>query len=342
MKKSILPTVSAIIATRNRPEDLAEALMSLLNQSYPPSEVIVIDDSRSHSSKVIINSLSLKFLQAGSDLKYVLGDGDGLPAARNLGLSISKGDAVLFLDDDVLLDQDVVGAIVSFLGYDSSVSGVQPKILHTAFDLKKNSLFERLQNATFKVFMLSYIKNDSLSVRRSGASVFPDELTKVIYTQRLLGCCCCYKRDSIRGMLFDTNLKLWAYGEDLDFSYRVYKKNIRSLCALPNIKVVHKTSATARLQRKTQIYMKTIYSFYVFFKDVFDYSALNLSAFLWRLAGQLIINIGVLIVRRKPTQEWWEPIYLVKSYLYAFLNLYKIKEGNLLFFNKQFKGGPVF
>ena len=80
--------------------------------------------------------------------------------------------------------------------------------------------------------------------------------------------------------------------------------------------------------------MTTIYWFYVFFKDVFESSVLNLSAFLWALTGNLIFVTGGLIVKRKPKHEWWSLIYLLRAYIFAFRNLKEILIVRLDFFNK--------
>jgi glucosyl-dolichyl phosphate glucuronosyltransferase len=136
---------------------------------------------------------------------------------------------------------------------------------------------------------------------------------------------------------FDTNLKRWGFMEDLNFSYRVYKKYPQSLYAVPSAKIIHKASKEARMPNRTSIYMTTIYWFYVFFKDVFENSVLNLIAFLWALTGNLVAVTGGLIVKRKPKHEWWTLIYLLKSYITAFRNLRNILMHRLEFFNKKLK-----
>jgi len=124
-----LPRVSVIVPTRDRSKDLADLLQTILNQSHPPIEVIIIDDSPVGSSKQVAVSFSSKFESVGCKLKYVEGSGDGLPAARNLGVENSEGDAIFFLDDDTLLGQNVVSALATFFKEETVALGVQPKIL---------------------------------------------------------------------------------------------------------------------------------------------------------------------------------------------------------------------
>ena len=325
--------VSVVIPTRDRPRDLADLLKTLLDQSLLPFEVIIVDDSPKHSSREVSDSFVSKFKSVGCKLVYFTGSGIGLPAARNLGIKVFKGDAILFLDDDTLLDQNALNIVATFFSHNHDVLGIQPIIMPKTE--KINSLtMVKLENAFFKAMMLTDHQENTLKVRRSGASIFPSSLTKAIRVQRLSGCCC-YKREVFNEFCFDTNLKRWGFMEDLDFSYRVYKKYPQSLYAVPSAKIIHKESKEARLPNRTSIYMITIYWFYVFFKDVFSNSVLNLVAFLWALTGNLTYNLGGLLIKRKSKNEWWRLIYLLDSYATALGNLKNIRMLKLEFFNKD-------
>jgi len=328
-----LPRVSVIVPTRDRPRDLADLLLTIINQTYPPLEVIIVDDSPGDSAKQVVDSFSSKFKFINCRLKYVKGSGDGLPAARNLGVKLSNGDAILFLDDDTLLGRNVIGALATFLRDDPVALGVQPKILSSTREFS-SGLKEKFENAVYKVLMLTYREENRQAVRRSGADVFAYNLTKVISAERLSGCCFCLKREVFKSLKFDENLKRWGFMEDLDFSYRVYKKNPQALYLIPYAKVIHKGSVEGRLPSKVRIHMMIIYWFYVFFKDVFEGSILNLLAFLWALLGNLAATIGGLIIKRKTKIEWWTLIYMFESYVFTFKHLTSIKRGNLEFFNR--------
>lgn len=332
-----LPRVSVVVPTRDRPKDLDDLLLTILDQSCSPFEVIIVDDSTVGSVKQIVDSLSSKFRPISCALKYVKGSDDGLPAARNMGVKICEGDAILFLDDDTLLEKNVISALATFIGDNSKAMGVQPEILSPERNIRSDGLAEKFGNAIYKATMLTYDDENRLAVRKSGMSIFPNSLTKVITAQRLSGCCCCYKREVLTRLSFDNNLKRWGFMEDLDFSLRVYKAYPQSLYAIPHVKIIHKRSENARLPTKLSVYMTTTYWFYVFFKDVFDGSILNLIAFLWALTGNLACILGGLIIKRKPAYKMWQIVYLINSYFYAFKHLKEIKRRNMDFFNKQLK-----
>jgi GT2 family glycosyltransferase len=334
--------LSIIIPTRNRPRDLEALLHSILHQTWFPFEVIIIDDSDNDLTKKVVKKYETEFTKIGSKLKYIKGPKDGLPAARNLGIKFAEGDLIFFLDDDTLLEKNVIQTLILFFKNNPKALGVQPQILNIggadSYSKHPSSHFE---NAIYKVLMLTYSAENKLGVRRSGMSIFPSILSRVITAQRLSGCCFCVKREIFTKFKFDENLKRWAYMEDLDFSYRVYKKNPGSLFAIPYAKVFHKHSQEGRISLKKTIYMSIIYWFYIFFKDFFEASILNLLAFMCALAGNLIVTTGGLLIKRKPKREWWNLIWLLAAYIIAFKNLRSILEYNLEFINKRFfiKGG---
>lgn len=330
-----LPEVSVVIPTRGRPKDLANLLLTILNQNHPPFEVTIVDDSSVASSKNVAVSFKSEFESAGCKLKYVVGSNDGLPAARILGVDVSEGEVILFLDDDTLLDRNVVCALGAFLRDNPVAVGVQPKISSPTENINGNELAKKFRNAFYKSLMLSYYTKNKRALRRSGVGVFANNPTEVISVQILSGCCCCYRHEVFDELSFDINLKRWGFMEDLDFSYRVYMKNPGSLYAIPYAKIIHNSSGEARLPTKQRIYMTTIYWFYVFFKNIFEGSILNLIAFLWALTGNLVVNVGGPITNRKPKREWWSLIFLLGSYATAFKNLRNILMQRLEFFNKN-------
>jgi Glycosyltransferases involved in cell wall biogenesis len=94
--------VSVIIPTFNRPILLAEAVRSILDQTFRSLEIIIIDngsDSEHWDELFRIgnshDSINLVRLQSNKGPGY----------ARNIGISKSKGDWILFLDDDDILSR---------------------------------------------------------------------------------------------------------------------------------------------------------------------------------------------------------------------------------------------
>ncbi|WP_371803553.1 glycosyltransferase family 2 protein [Candidatus Lokiarchaeum ossiferum] len=94
-KSRTYPLTSVIIPTHNRPYTLKRAIKSVLSQTYPNIEVIVINDHSSSDLSEISRSMNDERVNF-----YDLEGKKGAQAARNLGISIAKGEFIAFLDDD--------------------------------------------------------------------------------------------------------------------------------------------------------------------------------------------------------------------------------------------------
>lgn len=88
---------SVIIPTYNRPEAVLRLLQSLSNQTLPPSsfEVIVVDDGSTRNTDCLKNP-ELPF-----QYHYVRQINQGATIARNTGVAHSRGQILVFIDDDV-------------------------------------------------------------------------------------------------------------------------------------------------------------------------------------------------------------------------------------------------
>ena len=87
-KRSRMPAASVIIPCYNSAKYLGEAIESVLTQSWPDFEIIIIDDGSTCDPRV----------------HYIYQENKGLSGARNTGIRHSSGKYVAFLDaDDVFL-----------------------------------------------------------------------------------------------------------------------------------------------------------------------------------------------------------------------------------------------
>ncbi|MEW6367512.1 MAG: glycosyltransferase [Acidobacteriota bacterium] len=97
--------VSVVIPTFNRPVLLGEAVRSVLVQTAPVHEIVVVDDHSDPSCRIDLDSL--RRLDPRVKL-HRLPQRRGAAAARNHGIEASGGDFLIFLDDDDLLDPRMV------------------------------------------------------------------------------------------------------------------------------------------------------------------------------------------------------------------------------------------
>ena len=89
--------VSVIIPTYNRGKSIIKAIESVRNQTYNNIEICVIDDASTDGTEDIIKS---KYRNESKIVYYKLEKNSGACVARNIGISISKGEYIAFLDSD--------------------------------------------------------------------------------------------------------------------------------------------------------------------------------------------------------------------------------------------------
>ena len=102
-KEEVQPLVTVITPIFNAQNSIAETIESVLGQTYQNWEMIIVDDCSTDNSRDIVKKYEVK----DSRIKLIeLEVNFGGPARpRNVGLDISKGDYLAFLDaDDVWLE----------------------------------------------------------------------------------------------------------------------------------------------------------------------------------------------------------------------------------------------
>jgi glycosyltransferase involved in cell wall biosynthesis len=105
------PSVSAVIASYNCAEYLPDAIDSLLAQTYPPSEIIVVDDGSTDDTPKILGGYSRR-------VRSIRQDNAGDAAARNRGIESATGDYVVIQDADDVSAKDRVEKQVAALWAD--------------------------------------------------------------------------------------------------------------------------------------------------------------------------------------------------------------------------------
>jgi len=88
-------TVSVIIPCFNRAGMIGDAIRSALEQTHPPTEVIVVDDGSTDDSLAVARSF-------GPQVHTLHQENAGAAAARNTGIAAATGEFVAFLDSDDL------------------------------------------------------------------------------------------------------------------------------------------------------------------------------------------------------------------------------------------------
>ncbi len=101
------PLVSVIMPARDVEQFIAEAISSVMRQSYTHWELIVIENASKDNTASVVKSFS------DERIKLIHTDTAGLSNARNIGLETARGDFICFLDaDDQLTVQSIASRVL--------------------------------------------------------------------------------------------------------------------------------------------------------------------------------------------------------------------------------------
>jgi glycosyltransferase involved in cell wall biosynthesis len=115
MSKDIL--ISVVIPVYNCERYLAEAIKSVLAQTHPPEDIVVIDDGSTDSSAQIVARFSPK-------VQYHWQPNGGVGAARNRGVELARGNFLAFLDADDLWVEDKLARQISAFANEPTLEAV--------------------------------------------------------------------------------------------------------------------------------------------------------------------------------------------------------------------------
>ncbi|HUI10191.1 MAG TPA: glycosyltransferase [Bacteroidota bacterium] len=103
------PMISVVIFAYNAAAWLAETIASALSQDYDNYEIIVVDDGSTDDTASIVRSA------ASPRLRYIATEHRGAPSARNRGIAEAKGECILWLGADDVLEPRALSSHASVL-----------------------------------------------------------------------------------------------------------------------------------------------------------------------------------------------------------------------------------
>ena len=95
--------VSVIIPTYNREKFISECVQSVLAQTLPAREIIIVDDGSTDATYNILRDLGFNSLSTKKTvLRYFFQQNRGVSSARNLGIKEARSEYIALLDSDDL------------------------------------------------------------------------------------------------------------------------------------------------------------------------------------------------------------------------------------------------
>jgi len=194
-------SLSIIIPTINRYDDLLNTVNDLFAQSFKNFEILIIDQSDTNNSEIIDT------LKQNSIIKYIYSDIKSASAARNIGIEKSKGAILLFLDDDVIIkDKEYLSYFISNLE-DTTINGVVGPIIDVNTKTIRETRHKWSYNKNWGWLFFPRNYNKKCRINDGGA-----------------GNLCVRKASAIEIGGMDENYVKGAHREEADFNFRYTKK----------------------------------------------------------------------------------------------------------------------
>ena len=272
--------LSVVIPTLRRPEQLREALESVLAADPPPDEIIVIDGDSERSAEPVLDALRS---EDGPQLVHIA----SVPSAtkqRNLGIDRARGDVLVFLDDDVAVGKGLFAELGRAFEDETVVGATGPIVERAAHKIGgpqsgvRRLLFGGVPEGWFTQFGYPrYVVDET--VERD--------------VEFMPGCLLSVRRDLAASIRFDETLTGYALAEDEDFSYRASRKG--RIRFLPNAPVEHKKTGFTNTDAR-EFGRKVVVNRAYLFRKNFDPGP--------RTRLQFAFLIGMLLTHRVVNREW--------------------------------------
>lgn len=199
--------LTVVVPTRSRPEDVARLLPTIATQSRMPDQLVVVDQSHDDRTFKLARDAMGEVLARrcvyvhDSTIK-------GVSAARNVGIDVSTGDVVVFLDDDVTLSPDCLEQLE--LAFETNpeyaaIGGVELQMEQTA----------RSYLLYYDVFFLGPLHDRKYSISRNWRRLSGIQPVTAVKT-----CLAGFRREFLLRNRFDERWRS-ALLEDVEICWRV-------------------------------------------------------------------------------------------------------------------------
>jgi glucosyl-dolichyl phosphate glucuronosyltransferase len=293
MKAGERGTVSVVIPTKERPNDLSLAACSLFRQSILPIQVVILDQSRGdegHQGVAKQYGQARPGIQNAVTLDYIRDTNvNGLAAARNRAMEIVKGDIWLFLDDDVILEPNFLEELLAVYERHPEATGVSGVVTNYA----RPPWAFRWWRAIFARGSFADDRQPVYWKAHQCRSADPVRVT------RLGGGLMSFRAEAVRHIRFDERLVGVSDGEDVDFCSRLGPGAV--LLIAPQARLIHNQSPAGR--ERGHALRRQARADYYLYKRHWRRQWKNRLCFLWLNVGYAVAATAA-SARRLSLEPW--------------------------------------
>ena len=149
------PKVSIIVPIYNAGKFLEKCLDTLVNQTLKDIEIILIDDGSTDDSLNVIKNYAKKY----NNIKYTSKENEGQAIARNIGIQMSSGEFITFIDSDDYIEENYIEKMI--LNTDESTLTMCGYFIETS-----------MENGDFFSRKVTYKEKEIISIKEHLANLF--------------------------------------------------------------------------------------------------------------------------------------------------------------------------
>lgn len=188
-----------VVPVYNRPDELRELLESLRRQTWKNFEVVVVEDGSITPSDQVVGA----FRKALS-ITYVTKKNSGQGFSRNVGFEHAKGDLILLMDSDCIVDSDYMQTVAKQMESRGLDAFGGPDKAHPSFTLLQKAI---------NFSMTSFWTTGGIRNRTDGLEVYHPRSFNMGFRRGVL--------DKIGGFA------ITRMGEDIEFSERILRAGFK-------------------------------------------------------------------------------------------------------------------
>jgi glycosyltransferase involved in cell wall biosynthesis len=208
---------SIIIPLYNRPDEVAELLASLCEQTNKQFEVVIVEDGSVQKSDIVVEKYHNML-----DLTYFEKSNSGPGLTRNAGAARAKYDYLIFFDSDCIIPPDYIETVSRFLSEQSTDAYGGPDAAMQTFTVIQKAINYSMTS----FFTTGGIRGGKKSMEKFNPRSFNLGVSKKAF-------------EAVGGY------ESMRFGEDIDFSLRLSENGFRT-ALIPEAFVYHKRRSTFR------------------------------------------------------------------------------------------------
>jgi len=234
-KTTRYPLVSIIAVNYDHPEVTCDFIESLHKISYPNIEVIIVDNKSPHDDPAIIKE------RFPNVILYLSHTNWGFAGGNNQGIMRARGDYVLLLNNDTIVDKGFLEPLIKKLEEDKTIGAASPKIrFYYDPDIIQYAGFHPINKYTVRNSAIGYREKDRGQFNKDRETAYAHGAAMIVPMEVI-------KKVGLMSYIF------FLYYEEADWSFRIKKAGYR-IVYVHNSLIYHKESISTGKLSPLKIY----------------------------------------------------------------------------------------